>query len=104
MSTPDASPEIKKYIRKPMQVEALQVTDDNMEFAATWSGGTIKTTKGTEERPPQRYVKIEMKRAISERHTRAFPGDWLLKSEVAVKVFTDPAFKASFDEILEVVS
>lgn len=86
----------KKYCRKPFDVEAIEVTDENMDAVAKWCNGEIKTGKAKES-DPTRYIQVEVHRPIHPNQTKAYPGNWILKSGSNFKVYTDKAFKSTFD-------
>ena len=96
---------IEKYIRKPFLVDAVQVTDDNIQDAAKWCGGdvlsTVKTLRDENGKvvgkTDANYVKVGVHRPLNERQTKAFVGDWILKSESGLKVYTINAFNSSFE-------
>lgn len=89
--------EIKQYARKPFVVEGLQVTDENLEAVADWCGGDIRTgyVHGEGDR---RYIKVRVHHHISDRQTKAYVGDWVLRSGNGHKVYTNVAFEKSFEE------
>lgn len=81
-----------KFVRKPFAVEALQVTEENLEEVATWCGGKVR-----QDEDGQKYVKVQVKNALNARQTEARPGCWVLKSgEVSFKVYGEYAFTKSF--------
>lgn len=84
---------VEVWVRKPFFVEAVPVTDDNMEIVAAWCGGRINVTKGDDKR----YIKVEVKNPMSRRQTTAFAGDWVLKSKGGFKVYKDESFKKVFE-------
>lgn len=79
------------YIRKPFEVEAVEVTEENLEAVESWCTGEIKT----DERE-RRFVKVRVNRPLNERQTRAYPGDWVLYAGTGFKVYTPKAFKKTF--------
>ncbi len=83
----------EKYQRKPFEVDAVRVTQGNLQELAEWCGGVVREADGL------LYIKVNVSYPQSERQTRAFPGDWLLKSGSQFKVFLDKAFKAQFVKI-----
>ena len=96
------------YSRKSFIVEAIQVTEENLQEVATWCEGEVQTTsrpqKGSDEKESVDFVKVKVaNRARNDRQTRAYPGDWLLLSEVGFKVYTDRAFKNAFEDMQGVV-
>lgn len=84
--------EIRKYLRKPFVVQAVQVTEANMEDVAMWCQGEIITAEG------EQYIKVKVERILNERQSRAFLTDWVLFAGGGYKVYTDKAFAKSFDE------
>lgn len=84
---------VEIWVRKPFFVEAVLVTDDNMEIIAAWCGGRINVTKGDDKR----YIKVDVKNPMSRRQTTAFAGDWVLKSGPNFKVYKDESFKKVFE-------
>ena len=92
------------YSRKSFIVEAIQVTEENLQEVAAWCEGEVLTTfrpqKGSDEKESVDFVKVKViNRARNDRQTRAYPGDWLLLSEVGFKVYTDRAFKNAFEDM-----
>lgn len=99
----------QKYIRKPLYVEAVQVTLENFVDVAKWCHGEIKdyndkTLVGAEAENPltERYIHVRVHNPKSVRQSKAFIGDWLLYTERGYKVYTQRAFKNSFDPVPEV--
>ena len=78
------------YIRKPFSVEAVQVTDENMEVLAQHYGGEIQTFKD------RNFIRVRVIRPYIDRQTRAYSGDWLLVSDTEIKVYTEKAFAKAF--------
>lgn len=90
-----------KYVRKPFEVQAVQVTEENFEDVASWCGGTIVTTRAPKEadgmvEEEKRYIKVNVSRPLNERQTQAFVGDWLLEAEKGLKVYADGPFTRNF--------
>lgn len=83
---------IEKYTRKPFQVEAIRVTDKNMDEVAEWCGGTIHTRNG------KRYIQVDVINPLTEKQTKAFSGNWLLQTKSGFKVYTHRAFQDAFDK------
>lgn len=92
--------ETEQYIRKPLYVNALRVTEENFEAAATWSEGTVET-EAAGPRAGMQFIKVNVHGVPkSQRQTKAFVGDWLLHTERGFKVYTDNAFRASFNPVV----
>lgn len=87
---------IKDYTRKPFTVEAVQVTPQNLEEVAKWCGGEIITERrGGRE---VKYIKVDVSRPMTERQTKAFVEDWVLKAGTGFKCYTKKAFPDCFVE------
>lgn len=87
---------ISKYNRSPFQIEAVQVTEENIQEVAAWCEGEVKLQekKGSREQ----YILVKVHRPLNEKHKMAFVGDWVTKSETGYKVYTDRAFSNTFYE------
>ena len=90
--------EVQRYVRRPFAVDAIQVTEENLESVAAWAGADIRTTTVNGEE--RRYIKVRVKRPLTERQTKAFVGDWILYSDSATgyKVYTKNAFERTFQK------
>jgi hypothetical protein len=88
------SPEL--YKRKPFEVEAVQVTEDNLEDVADWCDGEVRYTAS---RTP--FVKVNVQRPLSTGQTRAFAGDWVLYAGRGFKVYTTRAFESNFEPVTD---
>lgn len=104
--------ETEKYIRKPLYVQAVQITSENFAEALTWCNGDLFTqvfnpdTKevlyeevpsGTEASSENHFIRIRVHNPQSPRQTRAFVGDWILYTDKGYKIYTDKAFRENFD-------
>lgn len=87
--------EVEVWQRKPFFVGAVQVTDDNMETVAAWCSGRITTYKSEEN---NRFIKVFVKNPMTPRQTKAFVGDWVLKSRDSFKVYKHESFLKVFDK------
>lgn len=88
--------ETAKYARKPFQVDAVQVTAENINEVAEWCQGEVLTSQPQERDTAEPYIKVRVHRALNERQTKAFVGDWVLYAGLGYKVYTDKAFGKSF--------
>ena len=93
--------EVEIWVRKPFFVSAVQVTEENMETIAAWCNGKINTYKGDED---NRFIKVFVKNPMTPRQTKAFVGDWVLKSRDSFKVYKHESFLKVFDktELVEI--
>ena len=84
-----------KYVRKPLYVEAVQVTPENFSQIAEWCGGEV-----VEESPTKNgrgnYIKVRVTNPMNARQSQAFVGDWILYTPRGYKVYTPKAFHNSF--------
>jgi hypothetical protein len=98
--------ETKKFIRKPFTIEAIEVTRENIAEVAAWCGGQLRTSdlskRGGRE-GFQQYIKVEVKKPLNDRQTRAYVGDWVTTNpgDSGYKVYTPKAFTDSYDELVE---
>jgi hypothetical protein len=88
----------EKYIRKPLYVAAVRITNGNFEEIATWCQGEILEDDTPGQGTGKRYIHVRVHNPKNTRQTKAFVGDWLLYTERGYKVYTNKAFLASFDE------
>jgi len=91
----------ERFIRKPLYVDAVQVTEDNFEEIASWCQGEIRNNDGSDDpdSPGGSYIHVRVHNPRSPRQTKGFIGDWLLYTERGYKVYTDKAFHGSFDRL-----
>jgi len=94
----------RKYIRKPLYVDAVQITLENFVEAAKWCQGEIRDYHDkplvgaeAENQAIERYIHVRVHNPKNTRQTKAFIGDWLLYTERGYKVYTQKAFRNSFD-------
>jgi len=81
--------ETTKYIRKPLYVDAVRVTDENFLEVAEWCQGDVAQTED--------YIRVRVHNPKTTRQTRAHVGDWILYTDRGYKVYQDKAFELSFD-------
>lgn len=87
-----------RYVKKPLFVEAVQVTRSNFSSVVKWCDGKVKTERPDHnDKPNQKYIKLQTHNPINTRQTKAYIGDWILKTDRGVKVYTQKAFTESFD-------
>jgi len=84
--------EVQTFVRKPFSVEAVQVTDENMDAVAKWCQGDVRTADKGDP-----FIKVRVHNPLTDRQTKAFVGDWVLYAGKGYKVYTDKAFERSFD-------
>lgn len=84
---------IEPYTRKSFEIQAVQVTEENLEEVAKWCKGEIVTPADAKK---NRYIKAPVRRPLHLRQTQAFVGDWVLLFNTNFKVYTDLAFRENF--------
>lgn len=84
-----------KYVRKPLYVEAVQVTEENFDELVGWCNGTVEI----EESNGKKFIRIWVHNPMGPRQTKAFVDDWILRHQKGFKIYTQKAFEASFDEV-----
>jgi hypothetical protein len=84
------------YIRKPLYVDAVRVTEENFDDIALWCQGDILTEVSPGQNT-KRYIKVRVVNPKMPRQTQAFVGDWILYTERGYKVYTNRAFRLAFD-------
>lgn len=90
--------DIKTFRRKPLFVEAVTVTAENMREVASWCGGKVRIDDSDEPTKGQQYIKVKVKRPLNDRQTRAYINDKVLRAGSSFKVYTPKAFSVSFEE------
>lgn len=85
--------DIQKFERLPFTVEAVEVTAENINQVARWCRGKVLTEPG---RARKKYILVEVKRALNDRQTQAYVGDYVLKAGSGFKIYTPKAFETSF--------
>jgi hypothetical protein len=94
-----------KFTRKPFAVEAVQVTNENIEEVAEWCQGQVRRSAGPNGRNPQRYIKLRVPGALNTRQTQAYINDWVVQAQdeklAGFKVYKPKAFHNTFDEVKE---
>lgn len=84
--------EVNFYRRKTFFVTAVQVTEENMKDVADWCAGKVVHTASD-----KKFIKVDVKRALSPRQKQAFVGDWVLSNGKGFKVYTKSAFERNFE-------
>lgn len=102
--------ETTKYVRKPLFVDAVQVTQENFLDVVDWcqalvgtrggeSGTEVRPAAGLEIDPADHYIRIRVHNPQSAKQTKAFVGDWILYTDKGYKIYTDRAFQLNFDKV-----
>lgn len=97
-----------RYVRNPLYVDAVQLTEENFEEVSLWCQGTITRRDGEPLHREDGALVIEPKKMLinvrvhspkSIRQTQAQVGDWLLYTDRGYKVYTPQAFEATFSRV-----
>jgi len=83
------------YQRKPLTVEAVQITEENLYEVAKWCEGDVRTHNIT----GKKFIQVDVLHPKDPKQTRASVGNWILKSEQGFKIFSDSAFKSGWERI-----
>lgn len=84
--------DIRRYVHTPLNVNAVQVTAENMVQASRWCGGQI-LNQPSDNRP---YILVDVVRSNKPRQSQAFVGDWILETGIGWKVYFDKAFRRDY--------
>lgn len=95
----------EEYTRKPFRVEAVEVTEANQPAVALWCDSEIRHAQKSVrdekgellERVKVPYIKVHVQNPVNERQTKAYVGDFVLRSDSGFKVYTSRAFEKSFE-------
>lgn len=85
----------QSFQRKPFQVEAIQVTEENLTQVAEWCQGTLETEGDLPGM--KQLIRVKVKHPLNARQTKAYVGDWVLKAGEGFKVYNQVAFDKSFE-------
>jgi hypothetical protein len=85
--------ETTTYARKPLTVEAVQVTDENLLEVAKWCKGKIYEKDG------KMVLEVKVLHPMNIDQNKAHVGDWILKSKQGFKIYADSAFKKGYSEL-----
>jgi len=101
MSIGDEAPnppiKIEQFRRKTFDVDAVQVTPENLEDVAKWCGGDVRTEQ--QKGKNVRFVKVRVYKALDEEQTKAFPGNFVVYMGSGYKVYKYNAFMRTFDRV-----
>lgn len=91
----------ERYVRNPFYVDAVQITEENMEAVADWCRGQIRKDSPEEGTGEAKYIHVRVYRPLDDRQTKGYVGDWILYAGTGYKVYTDKAFTSSFEKAQE---
>lgn len=93
--------QLEKYVRKPFEIEAVQVTEENFEEVASWCKGELQTTDDSAPEVDRSncFIKVKVFKPMGDRQTQAYAGDWVLFFNGGFKVYLDASFQRSFEKV-----
>lgn len=74
--------------RLPFDVEAVQITEENMEEVARWCGGKVRRY------PNKSFIKLFDTKAPLR--SQGEPNDWVVLKDGRFRIYSDIALKGSF--------
>lgn len=101
---PQSDLKTQMFQRKPFQVEAVQITEENFEKVAAWCGGSIVTVEDRGNTPNKpgvlkRYIQVYVSRPMTKRQSEAYIGDWILFASQGYKVYANRPFLKNFETV-----
>lgn len=88
---------VKTYIRKPMPIEAVELTRKNYKEVAIWCGGRVVEIAKSSD-PTDVYIGVDI--PTLEKAQRANIGDYIFKNAVgAFHIFEGHYFLNHYDEV-----
>ncbi len=96
--------EIRKFVHKPTKpVDAVRVTAENISDVSEWCTGEVRTIQKPGETTEEKHIKVRVHQPLTDRRTQAFIGDWVLSVGPGFKVYTNTAFRKSFEDLKDEV-
>ena len=89
--------QIEQFRRKTFDVDAIQVTPDNIQEVAEWCGGDVRTEK--QKGRDVKFVKVRVYKALDDEQTKAFPGNFVVYMGSGYKVYKYNAFMRTFERL-----
>jgi hypothetical protein len=83
--------EFNQFVRKPFVVEAVEVTEENIEEVAEYVGTLRKKDDGTP------YIQVD--RRLIPNVFRVFPGFWMTRMGDNIRCYSKRVFNDQFTEI-----
>lgn len=82
--------EFTTFVRKPFEVEAVEITEDNIEEIAPLVGDLMKKDDGSH------FIQVNKKKVPNM--FRVYPGDWLTKMDNNIRCYARRVFTEQFVE------
>lgn len=90
---------VERFMQKPLFVDAVKVTAENIAAVAVWCDGTIETQVVNGK--AVLYIAVDTLKPSRPRLGKAYVNDWVVKSEKGMKVYTPHAFEQCFIDVME---
>lgn len=88
--------QIEQFRRKTFNVDAIQVTPDNIDEVAEWCGGDVRTEQ--QKGKNVKFVKVRVYKALDDEQTKAFVGNFVVYMGSGYKVYKYNAFMRTFEK------
>lgn len=92
--------ELNTYVRKPFEVEAVQITVGNVYGVAKWCNGTVELTGykvlGSKTMLP--CIKLEGNGPQKGKMVTALLNHWIVRQDENFRVYRQHSFKEAFDQ------
>lgn len=88
---------IDQYRRKTFDVDAVQVTPDNIHDVAEWCGGDVRTEQ--QKGKSVKFIKVRVYKALDDEQTKAFVGNFVVYMGSGYKVYKYNAFMRTFEKL-----
>ncbi|QEQ93567.1 hypothetical protein SEA_GIRLPOWER_68 [Streptomyces phage GirlPower] len=73
-------------------VDAIQITQENIDEIAAWCQGEVKV----DETNGRRYIEMEVSHPTGRRTAKAYPKDWVVTVRAIRRVYGNRAFTSTF--------
>ena len=92
----------ERFMHKP--VDAIRVTNENMDQVAAWVKGEVKVYFGStnnilDENAGKLCIELSVSHPTGRRKAKAFAGDWIVSVKGSFKVYNHRAFTSTFKEL-----
>ena len=92
---------IEQFRRKTFDVDAVQVTPDNIHDVAAWCGGDVRTEQ--QKGKSVKFIKVRVYKALDDEQTKAFVGNFVVYMGSGYKVYKYNAFMRTFEKLPKAV-
>lgn len=83
------------WTRNSFEVEAVQITEENIIDVAVWCGGKLYQSL---EHFPKRYIAMRITSAARAHNVKAWAGDWITFAKGEFKHHKDKTFRQTFHQ------